>query len=99
MGMPLLPPAFTTIMACPLLPSSGANRGRVVIPHHALHLLPPAGGGWVGGAAPPVLPAHGLTRLGFPPPRLPPLGGEIEGAAVQRQAERVEAPRQTGGGY
>ena len=37
--------------------------------------LPPAGGGWEGGTARTVFPASFLNHLGFPPPRLPPLGG------------------------
>src|SRR5215475_4727381 len=54
-------------------------KGRCFIKPHGLRLLPPAGGGWEGGTAQMVCPASFLNHLGFPPPRLPPLGGGNRG--------------------
>src|SRR5262245_34099686 len=46
----------------------------------ALYSSPQRGGGWEGGQhGPSVL--HPLVCLGFPPPRLPPLGGGTPGSA------------------
>src|SRR5262245_48883784 len=55
----------------PPLPLGELTGGDFFIPHHPLPLLPPAGGGWVGGTARTVWPARVLSALVFPPPRPP----------------------------